>query len=76
MSEAADINKQIRESLGLSAKQESQPTIPVEIHTMCDFPYYSYSTKRAAVHLLRIDYDDGSYFVPDSTGLSGKNLSS
>jgi hypothetical protein len=61
-----EVNKQIRESLGLPPRPENHPTLPVEIHMMCDFPYYSYSTKRAAVHLLRIDYDDGSYFVLDA----------
>jgi hypothetical protein len=61
-----EVNKQIRESLGLPQKPEQATTIPAEIHTMCDFPYFSYSTKRAGVNVLRIDYEDGSYFALDA----------
>jgi len=57
-----DINKQIRESLGLPPKLESQPTVPVEGH-VCEFPLWSYSRKRSSVTRLHIDYDDGSFMT-------------
>ena len=39
MARSQDINKQIRESLGLPAKPEVHPTVPVEGH-VCDIPLY------------------------------------
>lgn len=62
MSSSQEVNKQIRESLGLPAKPETHPTIPVEGH-VCDFPIWSYSRKRASIKTLHIDYDDGSFFT-------------
>jgi hypothetical protein len=65
MPSSQEVNKQIRESLGLPAKQESQPTVPVEGH-VCDVPLWSYSKKRSSITRLRIDYDDGSFFELDA----------
>ena len=62
MPSSQEINKLVRESLGLPAKQESQPTVPVEGH-VCDFPLWSYSKRRSSVTRLHIDYDDGSFFT-------------
>jgi hypothetical protein len=58
--QAADVQRQIRESLGLPPVQESKPTVPVEGH-VCDFPLWSYSKKRSSVTQLHIDYEDGSF---------------
>jgi len=60
MPSSREINKQIRESLGLPAKQESHPTVPVEGH-ICDFPLWSYNRRRSSVTRLHIDYDDDSF---------------
>ncbi len=57
-----EIKNKVRESLGLKPKNEPNPTFPMEGH-VCDFPLWSYSKKRSSVKLLRIDYDDGSYFT-------------
>jgi len=54
------VNRQIRESLGLPPKPETQPTVPVEGH-VCDFPLWSYSRRRSSVTRLHIDYDDDSF---------------
>jgi hypothetical protein len=60
-----EVNKLIRESLGLPTKPESQPTVPQEGH-VCDFPIWSYSKQRSTVSLLKISYEDGSFFELDA----------
>jgi hypothetical protein len=55
-----EVNKLIRESLGLPQKPETHPTVPVEGH-VCDIPLWSYSKRRSSVTRLHIDYDDGSF---------------
>jgi hypothetical protein len=50
-----EVDKQIRQSLGLPPKPEPAPTMPQEGH-VCDFPIWSYSKKRSTVTTLRIDY--------------------
>jgi len=56
-----EVQKVIRESLGLPVKPEPQPTVVEEGH-VCDFPVWSYSKCRSTVTTLRIDYEDGSFF--------------
>jgi hypothetical protein len=56
-----EVNKQIRQSLGLPPKPEPVPTVPQEGH-ICDFPIWSYSKRRATIHKLHITYEDGSFF--------------
>ena len=58
----ADVRRQIRESLGLPPVPEVKPTVPVEGH-VCEFPFWSFSDKRASSTQLRIDYEDGSFFA-------------
>jgi hypothetical protein len=55
-----EVNKQIRQSLGLPPKPESVPTLPQEGHA-AEFPYWSFSKKRASVTQLHINYEDGSF---------------
>jgi hypothetical protein len=62
MPSSQEVKKQIRESLGLPARQESQPTVPIEGH-VCDFPLWSYSKKRSTVTKLHIPYEDGSFMT-------------
>jgi hypothetical protein len=74
MPSSQEVNKQIRESLGLPAKQESQPTVPVEGH-VCDFPIWSYSKRRCSVTSLHIDYEDETYFTLKAPeGIPGPNF--
>ena len=54
--QVADVQRQIRESLGLPPVLEVQPTVPVEGH-VCEFPLWSYSKKRAGLTRLHIAYD-------------------
>jgi hypothetical protein len=69
-----EVKKLIRESLGLPPVNEPPPTFPVEGH-VCDFPIWSYSKRRSTVTLLRIDYEDGSYFELDaSKGMPGPSF--
>jgi hypothetical protein len=56
-----EVNKQIRQSLGLPPKPEPVPTVPQEGH-ICDFPIWSYSKKRSTITKLVITYEDGSFF--------------
>ena len=58
----SSIREQIRESLGLPAKPEVHPTVPVEGH-VCEFPLWSFSKRRSSVTRLRIDYEDRSFFL-------------
>jgi hypothetical protein len=46
-----EVNAAIRESLGLSAKSEPQPTFPQEGH-VSEFPYWSFSKKRSAQFIV------------------------
>jgi hypothetical protein len=57
-----EVNRYVRESLGLKPKPEPIPTLPVEGH-ICDFPIWSYSRKRATVTSLHVDYEDGTFFT-------------
>jgi len=69
-----EIKKQIRESLGLPAKHEQSPTVPIEGH-ICDFPIWSYSRKRASIKTLHIDYPDGSFFTLEALkGMPGPSF--
>src|SRR5262249_4356050 len=61
----------IRQSLGLSAKPEPQPTLPEEGNVI-DFPIWSYSKKRSTITKLTITYEDGSFFQLEAPkGLPG-----
>jgi hypothetical protein len=55
-----EVNAAIRQSLGLSAKPEPQPTLPQEGH-VSEFPYWSFSKKRSTVTRLDITYEDNSF---------------
>src|SRR5215831_11754506 len=57
-----DVQRQIRESLGLPTVPEDTPTIAVEGH-VCEFPLWSFSKKRSRITELVIRYDDGSFLV-------------
>jgi hypothetical protein len=57
-----EANATVRQSLGLPPKPESLPTIPQEGHA-AEFPYWSFSKKRASVTQLHIDYSDGSFMT-------------
>jgi hypothetical protein len=54
-----------RQSLGLPLLEEIKPTVPVEGH-VCDFPIWSYSKLRSTATLLKITYEDGSFFTLDA----------
>jgi len=56
-----EVQKALRESLGLPVKKEMVPTLPQEGH-ICDFPIWSYSKYRSTITKCRIDYEDGSFF--------------
>ena len=60
-----DIQRQIRESLGLPPAPEAKPTIPVEGH-VCEFPFWSFSKKLSTVRALDIRYEDGSFLKIDA----------
>src|SRR5436309_3423395 len=57
-----EVNAAIRDSLGLPAKPEPQPTLPQEGH-VSEFPYWSFSKKRSSVTRLDITYDDNSFMT-------------
>src|SRR6266571_680753 len=59
--QSADINRQIRASLGMPPKPEVPPSVPVEGH-VCEFPLWSFSKRQSTLTHLRIDYEDGTYF--------------
>ena len=62
-----------RQSLGLPAKPEPQPTLPQEGH-VCEFPLWAFSKKRSTVKEIHITYEDGSFFHLDAPkGLPGIN---
>ena len=65
MPRSQEINKQVRESLGLPAKPEGHPTVPVEGH-VCDIPLWSFSKRRSSVTQLHVEYDDSSFFTVDA----------
>jgi hypothetical protein len=65
MPSSQEINKQIRESLGLPPKPEKIQTFPQEGH-VCDFPFWSFSKQLSTLTKLRIDYEDGSFFELDA----------
>jgi hypothetical protein len=60
-----EVNAAIRDSLGLPPKPEPVSTVPQEGH-ICDFPIWSYSKRRSTVTLLKITYEDGSFFELDA----------
>ena len=60
-----EVDATIRDSLGLPPKPELMSTIPQEGH-ICDFPIWSYSKRRSSVALLKITYEDGSFFELDA----------
>src|SRR5712692_1681565 len=60
-----EVNAAIRESLGLPAKPEPVSTFPQEGH-VCDFPIWSYSKRRSTQTILKITYEDGSFFELDA----------
>jgi hypothetical protein len=57
-----EVNAAIRDSLGLPAKPEPQPTFPQEGH-VSEFPYWSFSKKRSSVTRLDITYEDNSFMT-------------
>jgi len=57
-----EVNAAIRQSLGLSAIPEPQPTLPQEGH-VSEFPYWSFSKKRSSVTRLDITYEDQSFMT-------------
>jgi hypothetical protein len=57
-----EVDRQLRQSLGLPTKPELVPTVPQEGHA-AEFPYWSFSKKRASVTQLHIDYEDGSFMT-------------
>jgi hypothetical protein len=57
-----EVNAVIRQSFGLPLKPEPQPTLPQEGHA-AEFPYWSFSKKRASVTQLHIDYEDSSFMT-------------
>jgi hypothetical protein len=57
-----EVDAAIRQSLGLPAKPEPQPTLPQEGH-VSEFPYWSFSKKRSSVTRLDITYEDGSFMT-------------
>ena len=57
-----EVQRQIRESLGLPSLPEAKPTMPVEGH-VCEFPLWAFSKKRSAITELHIPYDDGSFLT-------------
>jgi len=57
-----DVQRQIRESLGLPPVQEVKPTLAMEGH-VCEFPFWSFSKRRTNITQLFIRYDDGSCLV-------------
>jgi hypothetical protein len=57
-----EVKAAIRQSLGLPAKPEPQPTFPQEGH-VSEFPYWSFSKKRSSVTRLDITYDDNSFMT-------------
>jgi hypothetical protein len=59
--QAAEVQRQIRASLGLPPVPEAKPTMPVEGH-VCEFPLWSFSKQRATITALHIPYEDGSFF--------------
>src|SRR6266446_9165202 len=61
-SQAAEVQRQIRASLGLPPLPEAKPTIPVEGH-VCEFPLWAFSKKRATITKLHIPYEDGSFLT-------------
>jgi hypothetical protein len=65
MPTSKEVNAVIRQSLGLPEKPETAPTVPQEGH-VCDFPIWSYSKQRSTVTLLKIIYEDGSFFELDA----------
>ena len=68
-----EVNATIRESLGLPAKPEPQPTLPQEGH-VCEFPLWAFSKKRSTVKELHITYEDGSFFHLNAPkGMPGVN---
>jgi len=63
-----------RQSLGLPPVEEIKPTVPVEAH-VCDFPIWSYSKLRSTATLLKIAYEDGSFFTLDAPkGMPGPSF--
>ena len=80
-----EVNRQIRESLGLPPKPEIKPALPVEGH-VCEFPLWAFSKKRSTVQDLHITYEDGSFLTikapegmpgprfPDQRGHLNRNL--
>src|SRR4029434_3365573 len=61
----ADVQRQIRDSLGLPPVPEVKPTVPVEGH-VCEFPFWSFSKKRSSIRGMDIRYDDGSFLKIDT----------
>lgn len=60
-----EVDTAIRQSLGLPAIPDVKQTMPVEGH-VCEFPIWSYSKQRSTVTLLKITYEDGSFFELDA----------
>ena len=60
-----EIQRHIRQSLGLPPVPEGKPTVPVEGH-VCEFPFWSFSKKMSTVRRLDIRYDDGSFLTVDA----------
>jgi hypothetical protein len=57
-----EVRKQIHASLRMAPLPEAQPTVPQEGHT-AEWPLWAYSKKMSTVTRLRIDYEDGTYFL-------------
>ena len=64
-SQVAEVQRQIRASLGLPPLPEAKPTLPVEGH-VCEFPLWAFSKKRSLITELHIRYDDGSFLAIDA----------
>jgi hypothetical protein len=57
-----EVQRQIRESLGLPPLPEAKTTMPVEGH-VCEFPLWAFSKQRSTITELHIPYDDGSFLT-------------
>lgn len=57
-----EVGRDARASLGMPAVPEIQLTVPQEGHT-CEWPLWAYSKQQSTATRLRIDYEDGTYFL-------------
>ncbi len=57
-----EVQRQIRDSLGLPPLPEATPIMPVEGH-VCEFPLWAFSKQRSTLTELHIPYEDGSFLT-------------